>query len=141
MGFSVIAAAAILGLTLFMAVEIIASDLLPTIEDMNKSYDDMKDRHQNQLQSDINITTALRSANGLNYDYNISVKNTGSATLFTKDFQILINGSEYQFTCSRENLYPENTVYFYILNVEGAGSQRLKIITNNGIADYYTYII
>jgi archaellum component FlaF (FlaF/FlaG flagellin family) len=141
MGFSLIAAAAILGLTLFMAVEIIASDLLPTLEDMNKSYDEMKERHQNQLQSDINITTVLRSVNGSNYDYNISVKNTGSATLFTKDFQILINGSEYQFTCSRENLYPENTVNFQIVTVPGAGSQRIKIITNNGIADYYTYTI
>jgi len=141
MGFSVIAAAAILGLTLFMAVEIITSDLLPTIEDMNKSYDDLKDRQQNQLHSDINITTTLRSANGSNFDYNISVKNTGSATLFTKDFQILINGTAYQFTCSRENLYPENIVYFSIMNVPGAGSQRVKVITNNGIADYYTYLI
>jgi len=141
MGFSVIAAAAILGLTLFMAVEIITSDLLPTIEDMNKSYDDLKDRQQNQLHSDINITTMLRSANGSNFDYNISVKNTGSATLFTKDFQILINGTAYQFTCSRENLYPENIVYFSIMNVPGVGSQRVKVITNNGIADYYTYLI
>ncbi len=139
MGFSVIAAAAILGLTLFMAVEIITSDLLPTIEDMNKSYGEMKDRYQNQLQSDINITMVSRSANGSNYDYNISVKNTGSATLFTKDFQILINGSEHQFSCSGENLYPENTVFFQIMNVVGAASQRVKVITNNGIADYYTY--
>jgi len=139
MGFSLIAAAAILGLTLFMAVEIITSEVLPTIEDMNKSYGDMKDRYQNQLQSDINITMVLQSPNGSNYDYNISVKNTGSATLFTKDFQILINGSEYQFTCSRENLYPENIVFFQIMNVAGSGSQRVKVITNNGIADYYTY--
>lgn len=139
MGFSLIAAAAILGLTLFMAVEIITSELLPTIEDMNKSYGDMKDRYQNQLQSDINITLVLQSPNGSNYDYNISVKNTGSATLFTKDFQILINGSEYQFTCSRANLYPENIVFFQIMNIAGNGSQRVKVITNNGIADYYTY--
>mgnify|MGYP001767575449 CR=1 FL=1 len=138
MGFSVIAAAAILGLTLFMAVEIIASDLLPTIEDMNKSYSEMKDRYQNQLQSDINITIVIRSANGSNYDYNVSVENTGSATLFTKGFQILINGSAYQSSCSGENLYPESTVFFQIRNVTGAGSQRVKVITNNGIADYYT---
>jgi len=141
MGFSLIAAAAILGLTLFMAAEIITSDLLPTIEDMNKSYGDMKERLQNQLQSDINITLVSWSANGSNYDYNISVKNTGSANLFTKDFVILINGSECQFTCSHENFYPENTVYFHIMNVTGVGSQRLKVITNNGIADYYTYTV
>jgi archaellum component FlaF (FlaF/FlaG flagellin family) len=139
MGFSLIAAAAILGLTLFMAVEIITSDLLPTIEDMNKSYGEMKERHLNQLQSDINLTSVVRSVNGSNYDYNISVKNTGSATLFPTDFQILINGSAYQFSGSSETLYPENTVFFQIMNVAGAGSQRVKVITNNGIADYYTY--
>lgn len=138
MGFSMIAASAVLGLTLFMAVEIIASDLLPTLEDMNTSYGDMKERLQKQLQSDINITTVVRSANASNYDYNISVKNTGSATLFTKDFMVLINGSGYQFTCSHENLYPENIAYFQITNVAGAGSQRVKVIANNGIADYFT---
>ena len=138
MGFSVIAAAAILGLTLFMAVEIITSDLLPTIDEMNKSYGDMKDRYQSQLQSNINITSVNRSTNGSNYDYNISVKNTGSVTLVTKNFQILINGSECQFNCSDERLYPENTLFFHIMNITSSGSQRVKVITNNGIADYYT---
>jgi len=139
MGFSLIAAAAILGLTLFMAVEIITSDLLPTIEDINDSYGDMKKRLQDQLQSDINITTVERSINGSNYDYNISVQNTGSVTLLTRDFMILINGAEYQFTCSHQYLYPENTVYFRIVDVTGEESKRMKVITNNGVADYYTY--
>ncbi len=138
MGFSVIAAAAMLGLTLFMAVEIITNNLLPTIDEMNKSYGDMKDRYQNQLQSDINITTVTRSINGSTYDYNISVKNTGSVTLVTGNFQILINGTAYQFNCTGERLYPENTLFFSIMNVPGAGPQRVKVITNNGIAQYYT---
>jgi archaellum component FlaF (FlaF/FlaG flagellin family) len=138
MGFSVIAAAAMLGLTLFMAVEIITNDLLPTIDELNKSYGDMKDRYQSQLQSDINITSVTRSLNGSNYDYNITVKNTGSVTLVTKNFQILINGTIYPFTCSVEKLYPEETVFFFIMNVTGTGTQRVKVTTNNGIAEYYT---
>jgi archaellum component FlaF (FlaF/FlaG flagellin family) len=138
MGFSMIAATAVLGLTLFMAVEIITSDLLPTLEDMNTSYVDMKERMQNQLQSAINITTVVRSANASTFDYNISVKNTGSTTLFTKDFIVLINGSGHQFTCSHETLYPENTAFFQVMNITGGGSQRVKVITNNGIADHFT---
>jgi archaellum component FlaF (FlaF/FlaG flagellin family) len=120
MGFSLIAAAALLGLSLFMAVEIITSDLLPTIEGINDSYDDM---------------------NGSNYDYNVSVKNTGSETLDSDVFIILINGSEYEFTFSQAYLYPENTVYFRIANVVGTEAKRIKVITNNGIADYYTYMV
>ena len=138
MGFSLIASAAILGVTLFMAAEIINSDLLPTIEDINDSYDSMKDRLRDQVQTDVNITAVSRSFNGSNYDYNISVQNTGSVTLTTEDFVILINGTTYQFTCTHSYVHPENTVYFQVVNVAGAGVKRLKVITNNGIADYYT---
>jgi archaellum component FlaF (FlaF/FlaG flagellin family) len=140
MGFSLIAAAAILGLTLFMAAEIITSEVLPTIEGINDSYGDLRDRIRDQLQTDINITVVSRSDNGANYDYNISVKNTGSITLDTKDFMILINGTGYPFTCSHRYLHPENTVYFRIVDVVGAEAKRIKVISNNGIADYYAYI-
>ena len=140
MGFSLIAAAAILGFTLFMAAEIITSNVLPTIEAINDSYGDMKDRLHDQLQTDINISAVSRSFNGANYDYNISVQNTGSVTLYTEDFMILINGTGYPFTCSHRYLHPENTVYFRIVDVAGAEAKRIKVISNNGIADYYAYI-
>ena len=140
MGFSLIAAAAILGLTLFIAAEIITSDVLPTIEGINDSYDSMKDRLKDQVQTDVNITAVSRSFNDPNYDYNISLKNTGSVTLDTKDFMILINGTGYPFTCSHRYLHPENTVYFRIVDVVGAEAKRIKVISNNGIADYYAYI-
>jgi archaellum component FlaF (FlaF/FlaG flagellin family) len=140
MGFSLIAAAAILGFTLFMAAESITSNVLPTIEGINDSYGDLRDRIRDQLQTDINITVVSRSDNGTNYDYNISVQNTGSVTLDTEDFMILINGTGYPFTCSHRYLYPENTVYFRIVDVAGAEAKRIKVISNNGIADYYAYI-
>jgi archaellum component FlaF (FlaF/FlaG flagellin family) len=141
MGFSLIAAAAVLGFTLFMAVEIITSDLLPIIESINDSYNDMKDRYQEQLHTDINITAVSRSVNGSNFDYNISVMNTGSVTLDSDVFIILINGSECDFSVSHNHVYPENTGYFYITNVTGADSRRIKVIANNGVADYYVYAV
>jgi len=54
-GFSVIAAAAMLGLTLFMAVKS-SQQSSSTIDELNNLCD-MKDRYQSQLQSDINITS------------------------------------------------------------------------------------
>jgi archaellum component FlaF (FlaF/FlaG flagellin family) len=138
MGFSLIASAAILGVTLFLAVEIITGDLLPTIEGINSSYGDMNNRLKDQLQTDINITAASRTVSGTNFSYNISVKNTGSVTLNTEDFKILINGTEYQSTCNRLYVHPENTVFFQVENVTDAGGERIKVITNNGIADYFT---
>lgn len=139
MGFSLIASAAILGVTLFMAGEIITGDLLPTIEGINDSYGDMKDRLRDQVQTDINITMVTRSENGANYNYSISVQNMGSITLNTEDFLILINGTNHQFTCSHTYLYPKNTVNFQVVNVAGDTVKRMKVITNNGISDYYVY--
>jgi len=139
MGFSLIASAAILAVTLFMAVEIITSILLPTIEGINNSYSEMKDRLTYQIQTDINITAVSRSPNGLNYDYNITVQNTGSVTLKTGKFVVLINGTECTTICSCAHLYPGATAYFSVTNLAGGGPKRVKIITDNGIADYYMY--
>jgi archaellum component FlaF (FlaF/FlaG flagellin family) len=141
MGFSLIGAAALLGLSLFMAVEIITSDLLPTIEGINDSYDDMNERFQEQTHTDINITMVYRFPNVSAYDYNISVKNIGSITLDSKNFLILINGYTLNFTSTQRYIYPESTVYFHIYNVTGAESKRIKVVTNNGIADYYVYSV
>ncbi len=139
MGFSLIAAAAILGFTLFMGVEIIVSDLLPTIEEINISYAEMNERIQEQCHTGINITLVERILNDTNYVYTISVQNTGSTTLRTTDFIVLINGSQYDYLVSRQYLYPDNTIDFDVVNQVDGGVLRIKVITNNGIADYYTY--
>jgi archaellum component FlaF (FlaF/FlaG flagellin family) len=52
---------------------------------------------------------------------------------------ILINGTEYESTCSHTYLYPESTVYFQVINIPGEGVKRMKVITNNGVEEYSTY--
>jgi len=139
MGFSLIASAAILAVTLFMAIEIITGALLPTLDGINTSYGQLKNRLTDQLHTDINITTVSRSANGSTYDYNITVQNTGSVTLKTEKFAVLVNGTEYPASCSCTYLYPQNSGYFSLTSITGGGATRIKIISDNGIADYYTY--
>ena len=139
MGFSLIASAAILAVTLFMAVEIITGSLLPTLDGINTSYGQLKNRLTDQIQTDINITTVSRLADGPNYDYNITVQNTGSVTLKTEKFAVLVNGIEYPASCSCTYLYPDNIGYFSVTNIAGEGAMRIKIISDNGIADYYTF--
>ncbi|HVQ01003.1 MAG TPA: hypothetical protein VMT57_05765 [Candidatus Thermoplasmatota archaeon] len=139
MGFSLIASAAILAVTLFMAVEIITGALLPTLDGINTSYGELKNRINDQLQTHINITTVSRSANGGNYNYNISVQNTGSVTLKTEKFAVLVNGVAYPASCSCAYIYPQNIGYFTLTNITSGGATRIKIISDNGIADYYMY--
>lgn len=141
MGFSLAAAFAVIGVSILISIEILTGSLLPTITNFDDSYDDMIDREINRVQTDINITSVSTSANDSNYDHNITLENTGSVTLKTSDFTIMINGTVQPFSYSNSYLYPEKIVYFNIYNLAGNGSKRLKVVTDNGISDYYDYSI
>lgn len=135
------AATAIIGVSIVLAIEIIVSTTIPTITDVHDSYDEMRDRSIDRLQTDINITTVTTPGNGSNYDLNITIKNIGSVTLEPADFTVLINGSSKDFIYTSSYLFPENTINLMVYNQPGSGTRRLKIITNNGISDYYSYNI
>ena len=141
MGFSLTASFAIIGVSLLISIEILTGGIIPTIVDTDESYNDMVDRTIEMVQTDINISSVAIYVNGLNYDHNISVKNTGSITLNTSDFTILINGVSQMFRCADAYLYPEQHTTFNVTNLPGDGNKRLKIITGNGIADYFEYVI
>lgn len=141
MGFSLVAAAAIIGVSILMAIEIIVGSTVPTLTDVHDSFDNMRDRAIDQVQTDINITDVTSEINGSNYDINVTVENTGSTTLETTYFNILINGTDKEFTCSKSYLHPENEVYFNVSSLQGTGERRLKVVTDNGISDYYEFTL
>ena len=141
MGFSLVAAAAIIGVSILMAIEIIVGSTVPTLTDVHDSFDDMRDRAIDQVQTDINITDVTSEINGSNYDINVTVENTGSTILETTYFNILINGTDKEFTCSKSYLHPENEVYFNVSSLQGTGERRLKVVTDNGISDYYEFTL
>ena len=141
MGFSLSAAAAIIGISTLVAIEILTGSLLPLYTDIIESYSDMKDRAINQIQSDISIISVSTPSNGTNYDLNVTIENTGSITLETSYFNVLINGTDHQFTSSESYLHSKNEVYLNVNNLSGNGRKKLKIVTNNGISDHYEYTI
>ena len=141
MGFSLIAAFTIVGVSILVSIEIFTGSLIPTITEIDNSYDDMVDRNIDRVQTDINITSVTITTSGPNYNHNITVKNMGSITLNTSEFTILINGTTQQFICSDSYLYPEKITYFNVSNLPGSGPKKLKVITDKGISDYYEYTI
>jgi archaellum component FlaF (FlaF/FlaG flagellin family) len=141
MGFSLVAAFAVIGISILIAIEIFTGSLLPAITDVDESYDDLLDRTVKMAQTNINISSVFISTYGLNYNHSITLKNTGSITLNTSDFTILINGVTQQFSCPDSYLYPEKETYLNVPNLPGDGNKRLKVISENGISDYYEYII
>jgi len=142
MGFSLTAAAAIIGVAILIAAEIIIGSIPPKFEDVNESYYDMKYRLIEQTQKSINITSVTTTINGANHNISILVENTGSFVLNTSYFNILVNGTNEQFSCSKPYIYLENTAYFNLTDLEGnSGLRRLKVVTKNGVSDYYEYTL
>lgn len=139
MGLSLSAATAIIGVSVLLSIEFMVASVIPTMTDTNDSFDEMRERTINQMQTDIIITNVNNTSLGPPYDLNITVENTGSIVLETSYFNILVNGTSQEFTCSNLYLYPEDVVYFNITNQPNKG--RLKIITDNGISDYFDYLI
>lgn len=132
MGFSLVGAAAIIGVSILISVELIVGTTIPTITNVHDSYEDMRDRSIEQVQTDITITAAAWN----NPNMLISVNNTGSVTLETSKFNILFEGVQKTFTCSVSYHYPGQTAIFTVPERAGVGDI-IKIITNNGISDYY----
>ena len=141
MGFSLVAAAAIIGVGILISIEIILGTTIPTITNVHDSFEEMRDRSIDKVQTDINITNIAYEINGTDYDINVTVKNVGSVTLETKYFIVLINGTKKDFTCSKSYLYPENEVYFNVSSLQGTGLRKLKVVTDNGISVYDEFIL
>jgi len=141
MGFSIAGAFAVIGVTLFIALDVFLAGMMPAVSDVNYGFHEMKDRAVFQKQTNISITSISTVANDSNYDLKINVSNEGSTTLKTIDFNILINGTNYLFNRSKQFLYPEKFVNFTVPSLSGTGNRILKIITPVGVSDYENYTI
>lgn len=134
MGFSLAAAAAIIGVALLISLELIVGTTIPTITDVHEAYDDMKDRSIDQIQTDIKITNAVYVLpNTL-----ISVDNNGSTTINSTNCNVLLNGVSKTFTCTLSHIHPEQTAIFSFAQRAELGDI-IKIITPNGVSDYHEF--
>jgi flagellar protein FlaF len=141
MGFSLVASFAVIGVSILIALEIFTGNMFPLLTEVDESYDNLIQRNLESSQTNINISTVSISVFGVNYNHSIIVQNKGSITLNTSRFTILINGIYQQFTCSKSYLYPEKEAFFNVSNLPGNGDHRLKVVSDNGISDYYEYSI
>jgi len=141
MGLSISAAAAIIGVSLLISIQLIVGSIFPATSNFVDSFNNMKNRVVEHIETDINISNVATSANVSNYDLNVTVKNTGSTVLETCNFNVLINGIDQDFICTDSYLYPEQSTYFNVYNLPGEGSRKLKVVSDNGISDYYEYTI
>jgi archaellum component FlaF (FlaF/FlaG flagellin family) len=132
MGFSLIAAAAIIGVAVLISLELIIGTTIPTFTNMHDSFEDMRDRAIDRVQTDVNITNVVYVAPNTV----ISVDNTGSVSVNTSNCNILHNGVTQTFTSTVSYFHPEGTAIFSFVGRANPGDI-IKIVTPNGIEDYY----
>ena len=135
MGFSTVAATAIIGVSLLIGVELIVSTTIPSLEDINNSYDEMRDRTIEQAQTDVTIIAAVY----ILPNTIVSVQNTGSESIDTSKCNLLHNGVRIGFKSNIVFLHPEQTAILTISNQRSEPGDIIKVITPNGVSDYHTF--
>ncbi|MBN2110269.1 MAG: hypothetical protein JW705_04185 [Methanosarcinaceae archaeon] len=104
------------------------------------------EQHQMQnkrMNTDIVIASSIAAALNGTYDLTVTVKNTGSETLDFGELNVLVDGSlkDYTFSDTAVTWVPEEIRDLTVSNLTGTGTHRLKVVTENGIADYATYMV
>ncbi len=138
MGFSTSAAFAILGVCIFVCLDILSSSFLPSLSELNTSYKYMEKRMIEKLNTDIDVIDITKTS-GTTYNISIKVKNTGSTELDVSDFTVIVNGTIESYSADKEYLYPLDIVNITVTNLTYTGTIRVKVVTGNGIGDYGTY--
>ncbi|MCD6468622.1 MAG: hypothetical protein J7L32_04885 [Thermoplasmata archaeon] len=140
MGFSTIAAAAIIGVCVLAAVNTFSGSVIPSISQLNNAYEDLNDRMIERVHTDV-VITGVSATSGTPFNLSITVKNNGSETLDASKFSVLVNGTLYSFNCSSSYLYPEDSVVFTVSGLTERGFKRIKVVCENGVSDYAGYAV
>ncbi|WP_406656562.1 hypothetical protein V7O62_11980 [Methanolobus sp. ZRKC2] len=134
--------------TIFFISAVIVGTLSYTILTTSSDIaaDASAEQHQMQskrLNTDLEIDNSVAGVFNGTYDLTVTMTNTGSETLRFDDLNVLIDGSlkEYSFSDTAVTWVPEETRNLTVSNLTGTGTHRVKVVTENGIADYGTYVV
>ncbi len=141
MGFSISVSAATIGVAIIMILEVSMGTIIPLFTDLNDSYENMRNRIIEEIQTEIEINNITVQPNASLHDITITVKNTGSTVIDVAYLDLLVNGLLSSFSYDDEYWFSENTYTITVHGLSGSGSNKVKIITENGISDYHSYLV
>jgi archaellum component FlaF (FlaF/FlaG flagellin family) len=141
MGFSISATSAIIGVAIVMIIEVSMGTVLPVLTDIDESYDKMRQRAVDELQTSIEIQNISVQINDSLHDISIQLKNTGSTVIDNSYVDLLINGTLTSFISDTDYWFPESIYNISVYGLPGTGMQKVKLIANNGISDYDVYSV
>jgi len=142
MGFSVSAAALIIGISFLIAFEGFTTAIVPLVSDVHSSLSEMMDTKIQASQVSIDIINVTTSSNGSGYvDCEIDLMNMGSITIALDRCNLLIDGVLTVFHTNDSFLFPGRSSTLSVYHLALAGSTRMKLVTDQNIATYVEVII
>ena len=142
MGFSVAASFTILLITTLIVSGIILSESIQKFKEARQVYLQEKKKAIEVLTTDFNITSITAyNTSPTTHNLIVILKNTGSTTLETSYFSILVDGVLINASYNVSYFYPGEYLRIQATDLSGgAGStHRLKIVAENGVAKYGSY--
>ncbi len=110
---------------------------------LSSSVDEHYSLLNTKLQTDVQIVQSNAIIHNSTYQLSLEVLNTGSETLSSDELDVLIDGVHmpYSSVSAITTWTPETYTVLNISNLSGFGDHRVKVVTKNGICDYYSYSI
>ena len=144
MGFSTIAAFAIIMISLFISMSFIAGELVKSFNDIDLAVKKQEHRKYELENTDFEITSVNAwNTTATTYNMTVDLTNTGAVTLDSSKFTVIVDGISYDFTYNQSNFYPLEGVRLELNNLPGGegSSHRLKIVAENGVERYATFSV
>jgi archaellum component FlaF (FlaF/FlaG flagellin family) len=145
MGLSISAAFVVILIGVTLAAIVLADAFTGSYQELEDSSDERADRQRRLLDTGIDIEAALYSTSQGNGTVNVT--NTGSTTLDPAGLDVLADGILLTENITSIRIDNSTAVAWFpgktaVITIHlGGQPSRLKVVTDNGVADYTTDII
>ncbi len=97
----------------------------------------------NKLQTDIEVKDSLPDSFADGYNLTVVLSNEGSEALRFDELNVLVDGNlvSYTYDDAAATWTPEETRNLTVTDLSGLGMHRVKVVTENGISAYDSYIV
>ncbi len=95
------------------------------------------------LHTDIKVENSTADSFAGNYNLTVTLSNTGSETLHFDKLNVLVDGNleSYTYGDIAATWTPAETRNLTITELSGLGIHRVKVVTENGISAYDSYLV
>ncbi|WP_340819100.1 hypothetical protein [Methanolobus sp. WCC4] len=112
-------------------------------EIVSDASDEQSEMQYLKLQTDIEIDDSIVYSSGSDYNITVMLSNTGSESIRFDRLNVLIDGElgSYSYTDTSYTWTPSESRNLTVTGLYGLGTHRVKVVTENGVSAYDTYLV